>query len=236
MMEPTNEPINEPINEPMNEAMNEAYTESVRAACDARSYPDEFMAAYEPFECFAHNEACETLLVKHRETGLFYVAKCYAKAFGPAFTSEARILRTLDHPGLPKFIGEYENDDFLCVIRELEGTPLDRYAAQRKPNQEKALRLAVSLCGILTYLHGRTPPVIHRDIKPQNLIVDHQGELWLIDFGISRVFDPGKAGDTVSSGTVHFSAPEQYGYAQTDSQGGCVFPGHPAGLAAHRRM
>ena len=203
----------------MNEALHDAFTESIREACGAQRYPQEFMAVYEPFECFAHNEVCETLLVKHRETGLFYVAKCYAKAAASAPVSEGVILKTLSHRGLPRFVGEYENGDFLCMVREyVEGTPVDRYMAQRKPGQEKAIELAVSLCDILSYLHGRTPPVIHRDIKPQNLIVDHQGELWLIDFGISRVFDPCKAEDTVSCGTKNFSAPEQYGYAQTDAR------------------
>jgi tRNA A-37 threonylcarbamoyl transferase component Bud32 len=201
----------------MNEAMNEDFVESLQTACGVQRYPEEFLAEYEPFECFAHNDFCETLLVKHRETGLFYVAKCYRKAATPFPTSEGRILKSLSHPGLPRFVGEYENGDFLCVVREyVEGTPLGRYVARYRPGAEKAVEMAVALCDILAYLHGRTPPVIHRDIKPQNLIVDHRGELWLIDFGISRVFEQGKGEDTVSCCTKNFSAPEQYGYAQTD--------------------
>jgi hypothetical protein len=201
----------------MKEALNDVLAESLRSSCDAHRYPEEFLLAYEPFECFSHNEDCETLLVKHRVTGLFYVAKCCTKNASAARASEGEILKTLRHPGLPRFVEEYENEDCLCMVREyIEGIPLDRYAAQHKLSREKAIELAVSLCGILTYLHGQTPPVIHRDIKPQNLIIDHLGALWLIDFGISRTFDPGKAADTVSCGTKNFSAPEQYGYAQTD--------------------
>lgn len=203
----------------MSESVNDALAESLRAACDAQRYPEEFLREYEPFECFAHNEGCETLLVKHKAAGLFYVAKCYRKADATARALEGVILKALSHPGLPRFVEEYENEDYLCMVREyVEGTPLDRYVAQRKPGQEKTVGLAVSLCDILTYLHSRTPPVIHRDIKPKNIIVDRQGELWLIDFGISRVFDPNKVEDTVSCGTRNFSAPEQYGYAQTDAR------------------
>ncbi len=195
--------------------MDEGFLESLLAECGIRRYPPAFLAEYEPFECFAHSDACETLLVKHKGTDLFYVAKCYQKA--AASTSEARILKNLSHPGLPRFVGEYENGETLCVVREyVEGTPLHRYVAQRRPDEGRALGLAVSLCDILAYLHGRTPPVIHRDIKPQNLIVDPQGQLWLIDFGISRVFDQSRAEDTVCCGTKDFAAPEQYGYAQTD--------------------
>ena len=162
----------------MNEVVNDVFTESLRASCDAQRYPAEFLMEYEPFECFAHSEDCETLLVKHKATGLFYVAKCYRKDAATAHAPEGAILKTLSHSGLPRFVGEYENEDYLCMVREyVEGTPLDRYVAQRKPGQEKAVELAVSLCGILTYLHGRTPPVIHRDIKPKNLIMDPPGRV-----------------------------------------------------------
>ena len=203
----------------MNESASDVLAESLWAACDAQRYPEGFLAEYEPFECLSHSENCETLLVKHRTTGLFYVAKCYRKDAATVSAPEGAILKALSHPGLPRFVEEYENGDYLCMVREyVEGTSLDRYVAQRKPDQEKAVGLAVSLCDILTYLHGRNPPVIHRDIKPKNLIVDHQGALRLIDFGISRMFDPNKAEDTVSCGTKYFSAPEQYGYAQTDAR------------------
>ncbi len=201
----------------MNEAVNDALAESLWASCGAGRYPEEFLREYEPFECLAHGEGRETLLVKHRATGLFYVAKCGRK--DAARAPEGAILSALNHPGLPRFVGEYEDGEHWCLVREyVEGTPLDRYAARMRPDPVRAVGLAVSLCDILIHLHGQTPPVIHRDIKPGNLIVDRQGALWLIDFGISRVYDPDKAEDTVACGTRYFSAPEQYGYAQTDAR------------------
>ncbi len=202
----------------MNEAVNDVFTESLRTSCDAQRYPGEFLTEYEPFECFAHNEGCETLLVKHRATGLFYVAKCYRKDAATARAPEGAILKTLSHSGLPRFVGEYENGDYLCMVPEyVEGTPLTAMQPGTSPVREGCPigRLPVRHPHLS---HGGTPPVIHRDIKPNNLVMDHQGELRLIDFGISRVFDPNKAEDTVSCGTRNFSAPEQYGYAQTDAR------------------
>ncbi len=72
------------------------------------------------------------------------------------------------------------------------------------------------MCDILNYLHSQNPPIIHRDIKPQNVIVDERGRVTLIDFGISRMYDAGARADTLCFGTRHYAAPEQYGFAQTD--------------------
>jgi hypothetical protein len=81
-----------------------------------------------------------------------------------------------------------------------------------------SLAIAVQLCDILTYLHGQTPPVIHRDIKPQNIIVDEQGKVTLIDFGISRAYNSASQEDTTCLGTRYYAAPEQYGFSQTDAR------------------
>lgn len=186
-------------------------------ACDPARYPQGFLKDYEPFECLADSERAETLLVKNKRTGMFYVAKCYLNDQAVSHTSEADILKKLRHTGLPRFVDEYQSDTMLCVIREyVEGTPLHQWAAEVKPGTAAAVRIALKLCDLLVYLHGQSPPIIHRDIKPQNLIVGTDGELWLIDFGISRLYQADGTGDTACLGTQDFAAPEQYGYAQTD--------------------
>ena len=190
---------------------------SLRDACGDGRYPQDFLRDYEPFECLADNESGETLLVKNKRTGMFYVAKCYRSATAASHLTESEILKKLQHTGLPRFVDEYQNDEMLCVIREyVEGTPLHQWVGQQKPSQHSVLRVAMSLCQLLCYLHGQTPPIIHRDIKPQNLIIGTDGQLWLIDFGISRLFREEGEKDTVCWGTQDFAAPEQYGFSQTD--------------------
>ena len=62
---------------------------------------------------------------------------------------------------------------------------------------------------MLTYLHGHQPqPVIFRDMKPSNVMIDQHGHIRLIDFGIARVFQPGQKGTMI--GTEGYSPPEQY--------------------------
>lgn len=198
--------------------MDDAYIESIIAECGSTRFPEGFLRDYEVIECLAHNDAGETLLVTNKQTRSHFVAKCYTDKTILSRVSEADILKKLQHPGLPRYAAEYQSG-MLCVVREyVEGMPLDQYAAQNEPVEEQAVSLIISLCDILSYLHGQNPPVIHRDIKPQNLIIDKKGRLRLIDFGISRVYDKDADEDTICYGTKHFAAPEQYGFAQTDNR------------------
>ncbi|MFH1880124.1 MAG: protein kinase, partial [Bacillota bacterium] len=195
--------------------MDDADVRGLMDACGCGRYPQGFLDDYEPFECLANHEDCETLLVKNKRTGMFYVAKCYAAAHMAGHATETEILKKLQRAGLPRFVDEYKSDEMRCVIREyVEGTPLHQLPG--RPDARRAAQIALSLCELLIYLHGQTPPIIHRDIKPQNLIMGADGQLWLIDFGISRLFQAEAEADTACWGTQDFAAPEQYGYAQTD--------------------
>ncbi len=182
-------------------------------------YPRDFLEAYEPFACLAANQAGETLLVKNKSTDLFYVAKCYENGSIAGHATEAGILKKLRHTGLPRFVDEFHNGPMRCVVRDyVEGTPLDQWAERQQPGAADAVRIAMALCDLLCYLHGQSPPIIHRDIKPQNLILGTDGQLWLIDFGISRLYREEGGTDTACWGTQDFAAPEQYGFAQTDAR------------------
>lgn len=184
---------------------------------DDSRYPADFLARYEALECLAAGEQGETLLVRDRESGAYAVAKCYPLGTERAHTHESDLLRSLRHEGLPAFIGEYISGSMLCVVREyVEGTPLDKAAAAARITPQQAISIGVQLCEILTYLHRHSPSIIHRDIKPQNIVLKPDGGVKLIDFGISRVYDHNAETDTVVFGTRMFAPPEQYGYMQTD--------------------
>jgi serine/threonine protein kinase len=197
--------------------MNEALVEEFLISFDDSRFPNDFLQHYEPMECLAYNTIGETLLVKDRQSGHYYVAKCYAEKSLLSQTTESDLLKKLHHTGLPAFVDEYENEVMLCVIREFaQGLPLDKLAKQNRFNMQQAISITIQLCDILSHLHEQTPPIIHRDIKPQNIIIDEQGKITLIDFGISRIYDETAQEDTISFGTKNFAAPEQYGFSQTD--------------------
>src|SRR5579859_5178396 len=80
---------------------------------------------------------------------------------------------------------------------------------------ERVLTWGEQLCDVLNYLHTHQPPIIFRDLKPSNVMISGSGHIYLIDFGIARVFKPGQAHDTVALGSPGYAAPEQYGKAQS---------------------
>ncbi|SMC70283.1 protein kinase domain-containing protein [Papillibacter cinnamivorans] len=180
-------------------------------------YPPEFSRRYEAMECLSCKESAETLLVRENATGRFFTAKCYEKGHTLFETTEPEEFRRLSHPGLPAFAGEYRSDTMRCILREyVPGDTLWSLGRERTFSRDDVLHTGLELCGILRYLHRQTPPVIHRDIKPQNIVRRGDGSLALIDLGISRLFAEGAPSDTLYCGTRDFAPPEQYGFLQTD--------------------
>lgn len=127
--------------------------------------------------------------------------KCVAKvsmldseAHGKQFEREARILATLNHSNLPKVYDYFVDNGCPCLIMEyIEGKTLDELAEAKgvgKPFKvDQVLRWANDLLDALDCLHSQRPPIIHRDIKPQNVCITHTGEVVLLDFGIARRLD-----------------------------------------------
>jgi len=135
------------------------------------------------------------------------------------FKKEANILSSLNHPTLPAVADFFsENGKKYIVMEFFEGKTLEEIIKQEnKALPEKTVRKwAVTICKTLDYLHNCNPPVIHRDVKPENLIITEKGELKFIDFGIARIFNPVKKQDTLFMGTPGFASPEQFGRGQTD--------------------
>ena len=133
--------------------------------------------------------------------------------------AEPLILTRLKHIALPKIFDIVENDEYLYIIEEyIEGSPLDKELGKSKRfKEETVVRWAKEICDLLQYLHSRKPhPIIYRDMKPSNLMINGEGQIKLVDFGIAREFKKGSIGDTTSMGTRGYAAPEQYGSTQTD--------------------
>ena len=194
------------------------YVEDIQNAFSDDSYPRDFLAAYDLMECLASHSGRETFLVRKKGSGGRAVAKCYDRA-AFSFHPHPELLQGVDHPGLPRYLEQFENEKVLCVVREyIEGEPLSDYARDRQMTIPQILSFCGQLCDILSVLHGMKPPVIHRDIKPENIIVRPDGAIALIDFDIARAVREDVGEDTAFFGTKGYAPPEQYGFRQTDAR------------------
>ena len=126
------------------------------------------------------------------------------------FEREARVLAALQHPAIPRFLetGAAADGTERWIAMELvEGEPLSRRIGLPSSVAQLARWFDEALA-VLDYLHSRVPPVLHRDLKPHNMIVRPDGSLALVDFGSVRVALAPEGSSTVV-GTFGYLAPEQ---------------------------
>lgn len=127
------------------------------------------------------------------------------------FQREANILATLSHPAIPKIFDFFDRNDRAYLVMEfINGNDLEALLSKTKElPMEKIIEWAIDLCDVLDYLHKHQPePIIFRDMKPSNVMIDQLGKVKLIDFGIAKTFTPNVKHTMI--GTEGYSAPEQY--------------------------
>ena len=128
------------------------------------------------------------------------------------FEREASILATLNHPAIPQVYDYFtEGKRSYLVLEYISGKDLEAMLAEVEGflREEKVVEWAVQLCDVLSYLHRHEPhPVIFRDLKPSNIMLDAHGRIRLVDFGIAKIFQSGIKGTMI--GTEGYSPPEQY--------------------------
>jgi serine/threonine protein kinase len=136
------------------------------------------------------------------------------------FQHEATLLGRLSHPNLPHIYDAFnERGRSYLVMDFIDGKTLLQMLKEsgyRPLPVAQVLAYAHQLCDVLAYLHQQQPPIIFRDLKPTNVMVTADGHVFLIDFGIARVFKEGKEQDTILLGSPGYAPPEQHGSSQTN--------------------
>jgi serine/threonine protein kinase len=135
------------------------------------------------------------------------------------FRQEANMLARLTHPNLPSVYDYFEEGGrWYLAMDFIKGETVEDYAAKAPgkvlPTLE-VIDIGIQLSRVLGYLHTRPTPIIFRDLKPLNIMITSEKHVYLIDFGVARLFKRGQVKDTLAFGSVGYAAPEQYGKAQT---------------------
>ena len=128
------------------------------------------------------------------------------------FEREANILVTLNHPAIPKIFDFFSHAERSYLVQELiNGKDLEAIlnSSIEPISEEQSILWAIEVCDVLEYLHTHKPePIIFRDVKPQNLMVNQYNHIVLVDFGIAKIFTNNQKGTMI--GTEGYSPPEQY--------------------------
>ena len=167
-----------------------------------------------------------TFLASDLQTSLPVVVKLLL--FGPDFTwddlklfeREAEVLKSLDHPAIPKYLDSFEVETkqgkgFALVQTYIEARSLQDWIKSGRTFSEEELKIiAKELLTILDYLHHRQPAIVHRDLKPSNILLGDRtgnspGQVYLIDFGSVQTVVHG--GTRTIVGTYGYMPPEQFG-------------------------
>ena len=132
------------------------------------------------------------------------------------FKRESMLLTSLDHSSIPT-IYDYFYDEresrFYLVMKYISGGDLAsrlRSAAEGRIEEESVTEWAIQIADVLDYLHSRQPPIVYRDLKPSNIMIDgNTGRVMLIDFGIARWINKEEKGVT-AVGTMGYAPPELF--------------------------
>ena len=172
--------------------------EAVTEPAPARAEPRVLADRYELLETLAHGGFAVTHRARDRTTGEDCVVKevLYRKIEDPKtlelLEREARVLAHLRHPRIPRFVEffseQVEGETRLFLVQGyVPGRSLAQRAREGKHFSEReVIGIALQVARILSHLHELRPPIIHRDVKPGNVVLDPAGEAWLVDFGAVR--------------------------------------------------
>lgn len=202
---------------------------NVFSSKDALQLPYVLDRTYEIRSCLKYSEQTATYLLREKSSGRPFLLKTATDPVcGELLVNEKNILDFIHQSAdshiastfpTPVYLDVYE-DTFFYIRTYIEGKTLEELCETnyKKPGLPalRALDYIISLTEILKFFHSLNPPLIHRDIKPQNVVVDEEGICHFIDLGISRFYHSSKKGDTLIMGTKLTAPPEQFGFQQTD--------------------
>lgn len=175
-------------------------------------YLAEIMPEYDLVRVLSRKNGAEVLHIRHKELSRDLVLRNYET---PIAVYDD--LKAYKAENLPVIYDAVEFEDGQIVFEEfIDGINLSQMLEQKKYDYKTAKKIIFPVCKALQILHSKN--IIHRDVKPENVIIENDGRVVLVDFNASRIYAPDKSSDTVVLGTLGYASPEQFGISQSDEK------------------
>lgn len=167
---------------------------------------------YKLVKVLKNTDKTQICVYEHKELGKRLVKRSI-EGTGEVY----EILRTLSHPNIANVYEAFKSETGVTVLEEyVDGQTVGEYLLDNLYAPSGVKAIITSLCDALNFLHSNK--IIHKDIKPENVMIDNNGNVKLIDFDAARIYKPYRSEDTKILGTTGYAAPEQYGLNQTDER------------------
>ncbi len=175
------------------------------------TYIKNLLVHYHLVAVLSEKNECTVLRLRNSTTGQDLVLRSF-----PKHLDAYEILCGIRCENLPEIYDAIDMDDGQIILEEyIDGITVSEVMQTGRYHPRGAIKVLRGVCNALTVLHDRG--IIHRDVKPENVMINQAGRVVLIDFNASRKESPaGK--DTVIMGTVGYASPEQLGLCQTDAR------------------
>lgn len=177
------------------------------------------LSRYRFVSCLTDGEYKKTWILE-KSNGQKVLCKYACGEYIAMLRTESTFFTFGKFPFIPYTFDYFETEDGSYLLREyIEGLTLHELIEKKGPlSLSYAVSLMKRLCGCLSRFHSANPPIIYRDLKPDNILLHPSGDCYLIDMGTARTYHTDNSADTVSFGTPDTAAPEQFGARQTDAR------------------
>lgn len=185
-----------------------------------RQLPPQLSALYSLESCLKYTPDKQVYVLREKSTGTKALLKHASKDKAALLGIEAAFLQSVRFDFLPAYRCCIQTEDSVWLVREyIEGETLEEYVEHREPLPvREALFILDQAASLIAALHDQKPPILHRDIKPQNFMFTQDNKLIMLDVETVRSPAPAAEHDTITTGTRSTAAPEQFGYSQTSIQ------------------